>query len=170
MEEVEVKFLEINKAEIIGKLESIGAKKVFEGRIVPSFFDYPDDSLRKKDQILRLRKRGDETELAFKQKKQYPEAKVAEETELNVDDFETMRQILLRLGMKEVARKPKQRISYATEHAHYEIDTYEGLPPYLEVEAESFEDLKKAVERLGFSMKDSKPWSGRQLLKHYDKE
>ena len=170
MNEVEVKFLEINVPETIKKLEAIGARKVFEGRIIPSFFDFPGDVLRGKEQILRLRKKGNETELAFKQKKQYEEAKVAEETEVNVSEFETMKQILLKLGMKEVARKPKHRISFAGEHCHYEIDTYDGLPPYLEVEAESIEELRKAVAKLGLDMKDARPWSGRQLLRHYGKE
>ncbi|MBN2141896.1 class IV adenylate cyclase [Candidatus Woesearchaeota archaeon] len=170
MEEVEVKFLDIDKKAVIAKLEALGAEKVFEGEIIPSFFDYPGDPLRAKDQILRLRKKGDETELAFKQKKNYPEAKVAEETELNVDDFEIMKKILLKLGMVEVVRHPKHRISYRLDGAQYEIDEYDGIPAYIEIETSSIETLKKAVEKIGFHMKDSKPWSGRQLLRHYKKD
>lgn len=170
MNEVEVKFLDINVQEIIKKLEKLGAKKGFEGDVVPLFFDFPGDTLKKKDQILRLRKKGDHTELAFKQKKEFEGAKVAEEIELKVAEFETMRKILLLIGLKEVARKKKHRIGYYTDHAHFEIDTYDGLPTYLEVEAESFEDLKKAVKSLGLDMKDAKPWSGRQLLEYYGKE
>jgi len=169
MNEVEVKFLEVSVLQTIRTLEQLGAKKVFDGKIVPFYYDFPDDSLRSKNKVLRLRKKGTEVEFAVKEKKNVNGAKVAEETEVIVSDFENTRKILKTLGFKEISRMSKHRISYALGKWHFELDTYPGMPTFLEVEAHSIADLKKAVSAIGFSMKESKPWSGRQVLKHYGK-
>ena len=47
MEEVEVKFLDINPDSLIKKLENLGAKKVFERFYRRRIFDYPDGRLNK---------------------------------------------------------------------------------------------------------------------------
>jgi adenylate cyclase, class 2 len=170
MNEVEVKFLDVNSKDIIKKLQSFGAKKTFEGSIVPSFFDFPDRRLKARNQLLRLRKKGELLELTFKQKKKSSKAKIAVETELYVSDFEKMRSILLKIGLLERRRYSKRRISYVLEDAHYELDTYAGMPTFLEVEASSVGALRKAVSKIGFSMNDAKPWSGRQVFEHYKKK
>jgi adenylate cyclase class 2 len=170
MNEVEVKFLEIDKAALERKLQSLGAKKVFEGIITPFYFDFPNGSLRARNKVLRLRKKGSLVEFAIKEKKKSFGAKVAEETEVIVSDFENTRKILLSLGFREYARLPKKRISYALGPVHYELDTYDGMPTFLEVEAHSIKELKWAVNKLGFILKEAKPWSGREVLKHYGKK
>jgi adenylate cyclase class 2 len=170
MNEVEVKFLEIDKANLIRKLESMGARKEFDGTIEPIFFDYPDMRLRKIHNTLRLRKKGGIYELTFKEKRKEPPAKIAKETEVTVSDFQEMKNILLQLGLIELRACPKHRISYTLGDCHYELDTYDGIPTFLEVESEDLESVKKGVERIGFSMKDATPWSVREIMEHYGKE
>ena len=63
----------------------------------------------------------------------------------------------------------KKRISYVLGDIRFEIDTYEGIPTFLEIEAPSEEILEEMVLKLGFSMKDTKPWNGKKVWKHYGK-
>jgi adenylate cyclase, class 2 len=171
MNEVEVKILEVDIKAIVKKLEGMGAKKVFDGRSQARYFDYPDGRLKSAKSVLRLRSKGELVELAFKRKNSDDKTvKSREETEVNVSDLETMGKILLALGMVEL--EPglnKHRASYALEDAHFEFDTYEGVPTYLEIEAHSVERARYWVEKLGFSMRDTKPWTGKDVVKHYGK-
>jgi adenylate cyclase, class 2 len=170
MREVEVKFLEVNVDEIVNILQSLGAKKIFEGEVIPSFFDYPDHRLKNEKKLLRLRKKGELVELTFKHKHEKTTAKIADETEVMVTDFYKMKKILEHIGLVEVKRRPKMRTSYQLGDYHYEFDTYEGLPTFLEIEAKNMHDLHAAVEAIGLSMKEAKAWSGRQVLDHYKRK
>ncbi len=165
MQEVEVKFLEINTKEIIGKLKSLNAKKVFEGEIKAIFFDFPVDPLSKKQILVRLRKKGEKTELTIKETKDNKSVKIADETEVYTSNYKKTLKILNLLGLKELEHRPaKHRISYQLEDIHFEIDTFEGVPTFLEIEVDAVEKIEKAVSLIGLNIKDAKNWNGRKLL------
>jgi len=46
MPEIEVKILEIDKDEVIKKLNSLGAEKIFEGYVETIYYDTPDFKLK----------------------------------------------------------------------------------------------------------------------------
>jgi adenylate cyclase class 2 len=166
MNEVELKILEVNVDAVVKKLLSIGAKKIFEGDIQARYFDFPDGKLRNAGSVLRL-----EFELAFKKKSSDDESvKSQDETETIVSDIEAMKKILLNLGLIEKIGLNKHRVSYSLGKVHFEFDTFPGIPTFLEIEAHSIKEAKDWVEKLGFSIKDAKPWSGKEVLKHYGKE
>ncbi|MEK6857459.1 MAG: class IV adenylate cyclase [Nanoarchaeota archaeon] len=171
MNEIEVKILDIDKNKVIEKLESLGAKKEYEGKVNAIFFDFPDKKLAKDDSFLRLRNKEKFAELTLKKKVSKSEAKVMEETEITCDDFENAKKILSFLGLVESKSKAnKYRISYSLDNVHFEIDSLEAFPTYLEIEAPNLEKLKSAVEKLGFSMKDAKPWSMKDVKEYYQKK
>jgi adenylate cyclase, class 2 len=170
MQEFEVKFLDIDVEAITAKLISLGAVKEFDGEIKPSIFDKKGKSLRAKGQLLRLRKKGDLVELAFKQKLDRSDVKLYDETEVYVSDFEKASKILRALGFIEDARMAKHRISYSLGKAKFEFDTFPSIPTFLEIEAGSLQDLNDAVIQIGLDIKDAKPWSGRDVLRHYGKK
>ena len=169
MREIEVKFLEIDKEKIIEKLKSLGAKKSFEGNIEALYFDTSKKELKKKGIILRLRKRGDISELTLKKWISVVNAKVMEEKESKVEDFQEIRNILHNLGYREIVRRRKCRITYKLDDISFEIDKIADLPCYLEIEAPSIEKIRHAVDLLGLSMEDSKPWSEGEVRRHYKK-
>lgn len=68
MEEIEVKFLNIDSVLMEKKLNEIGAKKIFEKLYRRKVFDYPDFSLHKKGAWVRLRDEGDKITLAYKER------------------------------------------------------------------------------------------------------
>lgn len=171
MQEVEVKILEVNEQEIITRLEKLGARKVFAGEICASYFDFPNEILTKEHKILRLRTKGkDYCELTFKKKLSKEKAKIMEEHELAfTGDTTALRSILAGIGLEEFKIIKKHRISYSLGDLHFELDKMPDIPLFLEIEATSLDKLQEAVEKLGFTMADARPWSGKDVLNHYKK-
>ena len=169
MKEIEVKILEINVDEIINKLESIGAKKEGSHQIIAHHYDFEDKRLHKDGMSLRLRKWGDRIEFTSKKKLYADHDKIREELQVEINDFDEMDKLLKSIGLGEKVDMNKNRTSYVLGDARFEIDTYEGIPPLLEIEAPNEKILQEMVEKLGFSMSDTKPWSGRKVWKHYGK-
>jgi adenylate cyclase class 2 len=169
MKEIEAKFLEIDKENIIQRLESLGAIKTFEGEIVASYFDTSKRHLKRKGMVLRLRRRGPGSEITLKRKISSKEAKVMEEYESVVSDFSEMKLILRSLGYIETVRRTKHRITYSIGETHFEIDTIKDMPPFLEIEAPSIDGIRKSAESLGISMNDAKTWSEGDVRRYYRK-
>jgi predicted adenylyl cyclase CyaB len=167
MKEIEAKFLEIDKDNIIAKLESLGARKTFEGEIIASYFDTRKRHLKRKGLILRLRRRGQGSEITLKRRISAIGAKVMEEHESTVSDFEETKLILGALGYVETVKRAKHRITYAIGETHFEIDTIAGMPPFLEIEAPGVEEIRKAAESLGIDMKGAKTWSEGDVRRYY---
>ena len=169
MREIEVKILEIDKNKWVKKLEALGAKKTFDDTIEALHFDFPDQRLKKEHKVFRLRKKGNVVELTLKQKINKERMNVAEEYETLVDDFERTRTIIKQLGMEETDSYTKHRTQYSKGDVHVEIDTYDGIPTFAEIEAQTEAEVEAFVKELGYSMDDVKPWSKRDLFRHYKK-
>jgi len=167
MQEIEVKVIDINKEEIIRKLLELGAEKIFEGDITASSYDFEDSRLTKDASFIRLRKMGDKPFLTFKKKITQDHAKVMEETETEIDNFDEMHKILLALGLRPAKDYVKKRISYKLKNVRFEIDEYEKVPAYLEIEAPSLKLINEYVEKLGLDKNKVKTWTGKELMQHY---
>ena len=169
MEEIEVKFLNIDSKSVQNKLEQIGATKVGEYFQRWKSFDYPDWRLDKKGAWLRLRDEGDgKVTLTYKQRLGIADHngvsndKGMEEVEINVDDFEKTAMMLLKLGFIEKHYAEKKRISWKKESTKFEVDTYPELEPYLEIEAVTWEDIDQAIAALELDPGDKKIFSANQ--------
>ena len=170
MLEIEVKILEVDVKSITKKLESWGAQKTFEGELTTHHYDFSHQGLEKRNLALRLRKRADSeqtAELTLKEKIGKTEAKIMQEYELRVSDFEVMQNILHYLGLKEIKAAKKHRTSYVLGEVHFDLDTVPGIPTFLEIEATTLERVHEYVKKLGFSTEEAKPWSGADILRHY---
>src|SRR3989344_6496070 len=143
MEESEIKILDINKEDILKKLNSLGAKKTSEGKIEALYFDFNDNRISNKSSMLRLRKRDGKFELGFKNLVSKEKAKIMEEFQVTVDDFDAMKDVFLNLGLKVILKFAKHRTSYLLDGVHFEIDTFEGIPALLEIEASNLKVIGK---------------------------
>jgi len=170
MEEIEVKILEIDEKEVIERLRGLGARKIFDGDVITTYFDFEDKRLAKEGKILRLRKKGDQVELTYKKKISKKEAKITDEYEVIVDRIDAVVEILEMVGLKEFHKSIKHRISYTKDNIHFEIDTYPGIPAFLEIEAQSVGELREYINKLGFSMDETLPWSIKDVLEYYGKK
>ena len=169
--ETEVKFLEVDHKELKSRILDEGGKKVFEGPVVAEYFNGLPG---KKHLTIRLRTKGDIVELATKQrrKNKYEERNVRDCNELQVEvsDFDEMRQILLRLGLKSLRTVTKDRVAYVLGQAKIDADRItdpEGVPPFAEVEAARVKTIRSTSKLLGLDWSERKGWSTRGLLEHY---
>lgn len=170
MKEIELKILEVNVSALVAKLEVMGAKKIFDGIIDGGKYDFSDGWLKKEGKMLRLRKHGDKVELTFKKGLSRDGAKIADEWEVSVSSFENTERILAELGMHQSGVTQKHRMSYQLGNVHFDFDTPKGIPTVLEIEAPDIETLKRYVQKLGFTMEQTRPWTERQLHEYYEKK
>jgi len=169
MIETEAKILGIDRKVVEAALLGLGARKTFDGEMDARLFDRPDRSIWSSGRLLRLRKRGDRAELTFKKMLGKRGVKRAVEIETAVSDFGRTRKILLALGFVEAGRRRKLRTSYRLGGAEFEIDVLPGIPPYLEIEARDEREIRRLAGLLGFRPGDLKPWSMRDVIRHYRK-
>ena len=171
MQEVEVKFLEVDGGSLTRKLLAIGAKKIFEGEVFAVYFEHPLGLIGSSEQLRLRRKRdvvkGDIVELTYKKDKEKGKAKIADETEVKVSDYDAMHSLLRHLGFQEKRSQQKYRVSYQVKNFLYEFDTMPNIPTFLEVEANSIKSLEEAVSLIGLSMENAKSWSGRDVIDYY---
>lgn len=173
MKEIEIKILGINKERIISRLNQLGAKKIFQGQISGTVYDTNKNDLKRKKIFLRLRKEGNKSVLCFKSKKERNnQAKIREETEVEIDSIKDMSKILNGIGFFQTYQSRKYRISYRFGNIKFEIDTYLNLkiPTFLEIEAPSIKEIEKGVKLLGYGMNNTNSWSLPEVIKYYSKK
>jgi len=169
MEEIEVKFLNIDPKETEKKLKEAGAEKVFDKVYRRKVFDYPDLRLNDRGAYLRLRDEGDKITLTFKQRlgvkshdgKTNDEG--MEEIEIKVSDFEKTAELLTKMGLKEKFYEENRRIRHQLDDIEFDIDFWPLLDPYLEIEAPSWEKIDEAIKLLKLDPKDKKIFSTYQV-------
>ena len=169
MEEIEVKFLNIDPVLIEEKLVDLGAEKTFEKIYRRRVFDHPDLRLNNRGAFVRLRDEGDKITLTFKQRlgvKTHDgktNDKGMEEIEVNVSDFEKTAVLLKKIGLEEKFYEENRRIRYQLGDIEFDIDFWPLLEPYLEIEAPSWGKIDEAIKLLRLDPKDKKIFSTYQV-------
>jgi len=165
VEEIEVKFLNIDPVKIEEKLKETGAKKVFEKLYRRRVFDRPDLRFDKLGAYIRLRDEGDKITLTFKQRlgvKTHDGTtndEGMEETEIKVNDFEKTAEFLRKIGLEEKFYEENKRIRYQLNDIEFDIDFWPMLEPYLEIEVPSWGKIDEAIKLLGLNPADKKIFS-----------
>jgi predicted adenylyl cyclase CyaB len=171
MKEIEVKILEVDPQALVRRLEELGAEKASESDLEALFFDFQDNSLERSRNLLRLRRSGGLCWLTYKGYVADPSVKVREEWEVSVSDFALARRILEALGLRARLRILKHRIAYHLDRASLAIDRHQEefarIPPLLEIEAQSVEDIHAVARLLGYSPEQCRPWGFSELIAHY---
>ena len=171
MEEIEIKFLDVDSKSLIKKLEKLGAKRIFETLYRRRVFDYPDLKLNQDNSWVRLRDEGDQITLAFKQRIKPGEKgendQSMQESEITVSDFEETTNILLSIGLIEKGYQENERIRYVLDDIEFDIDSWPQIPIYLEIEAKSWEKVEKAAKLLELNFEDKKIFSTTQVYENY---
>lgn len=162
--EIEVRFLEISKDELIQRLKDLNAvdlgEKLLDERIIY------DNELTWRDgagKILRLRSVNGVTELAYKERKQTTVDGV-EEIEFTVSNADAAEALLSRLGHSTYRYQQKKRHSFKLGEVTVDIDTWPNVPTYVELEGESEDDLRKVAQQLALDWDDVELRSPREIL------
>lgn len=165
MQEIELKVIEINKENLIHQLLEMGAKKVYDGEIIDEFLRRKN--AKRSSSILRLRQSNDGVFLTSKRRIKNNQAKVMEENEIKVSDYNTTVKIMKSIGYHVNERRKKHRISYILGDTRFEFDKLDNIPCYLEIESSSPEKIYDFINKFGIDKKKVKKWNSNKLLKHY---
>lgn len=173
-EEIEVIFLEIDKDEVEKKLAALGATKERDFFYRHSSFDYPDYRLNKDNSWIRLRDEDGEVRLAFKKRLGVTSQDGStndegmEEIETTVGSYENTKILLGKVGFIEKHEAEKKRTRWQMGEIEFDIDTWPGIPTFLEIEAPSWEAIDEATRSLGLDPKERKICSVNQVYRMYD--
>lgn len=89
------------------------------------------------------------------------------ETEMEVPSIESGNAILEQLGFSFRNYQEKKRTTYILEGTEVDIDSWPLIPPYLEIEGESDEEIEKIVKRLELSSKETVSCNTAEVYKKY---
>lgn len=155
--------MDIDVAEIAAKLKALGA--VFVGEKHQKRYEY--DLVPPRDgSWIRLRTDGETTTLTLKEIVDNSLGGTGE-IEFGINDFEAARKFFEKLGYARFRYRENKRTSFRLDGAEIEIDEWPLIPPYLEVEARSAEEVEEAVRKLGFAMSDTTPAGPQEVYKKY---
>ncbi len=145
--EIEARVLEINREEIIKKLEEVGAKLKWEHLQRRYVYDFVP---KQKGKWIRLRTNGETTTLTIKN---IVSSKIdgTKELEIIVDDFDKCHLLLKELGYHEKAYQENRRCQYLLDDVEIDIDDWPLIPTYIEIEASSEKKVYDVIELLELS-------------------
>ncbi len=151
LKELEIKFLDINKEEIRKKLIKIHAKLINPEYLMRrKTFDFSQISPGK-NKWGRVRQESDKITMAIKE---ITGEKIDDvfETEITVNDFDKACKIFEDCNVKSKSYQENKREEWIyNNNIFITIDTWPGLSPFIEIESESIEAIKKFTEILGYS-------------------
>lgn len=167
MKELEKKILGINKKEVIENLEKMGAEQTFKGLLKVCYLDTDDGSIRKNGDLLRLREfEGEYTEIVYKTNKRIEEGcKVYDEYTFKGKDFNEAVEFFKKLNLQVTCSYQKKRTVYYYCDSEIVIDEYPEVPPFLEIESESPNQINDIIEYLGLNDNEESCETINELLK-----
>lgn len=161
MDEVEIKFLDINPIEVEQKLLSLGAEKVYDHLFEEWIFGKSEwENFRGR---VRVRAEKDRTTIAYKETtKKTSEGNV--EIEFSVSDRDKAVQFIDKLGIPLLRHQQKRRIHFLLNNVEIDIDFWPEIPPLIEIEGKSLDELEYVAKQLGFSMENTCTLDALQII------
>lgn len=152
--EYEATFLNVDKDEMRKRLKDAGATLVrpeYLQKRIP--FHLPKDK-RSKDSWLRVRDEGDKITLSLKI---VDGDKIEDQKEicLVVNDFDVAVNLLESIGCERKSYQETKRELWKLNDVEISIDEWPFLEPFVEVEGDSEEVVKRVSEKIGFNYDDA---------------
>jgi len=147
--EFEVKFYPINKSSIRTLLKSANAQLIItERKLKRTVFDKTDNPQINVD-YLRVRDEGNIVRLSAKiHAKESGNLEDQKETDVIVSEYAKTIELLMLSGLKITSYQENLRETWELANAEVVIDTWPGLEPYIEIEADSSETVKHVSQLL----------------------
>lgn len=155
MREVELKAVVEYLADARKRLEMAGAKLSFEGRLSDRRYDTESRELAARDEVLRVRRyeaRGSaKTYLDWKGPTEAQDVyKIRDEVSTLIEDFDSLEQILTRLGFIVTMEIDREIAQYELGGATIRFETYPRMDVLVEVEGEP-DTIEQAIEALAIA-------------------
>jgi len=161
--EYEARLLDINKEELISKLEELGAKKVADFEQKRYVYDFHPVLPHK---WIRLRSDGMKSTLTIKEIKN-DTIDGTKELEIEVSDFDNTNLILNELGYHRRAYQENKRTRYMYDGIEIDIDSWPMIPTYVEFEGENEEKIMNFIDKLGYSKENIITYGVSKIYEHY---
>lgn len=144
--EYEAKFLSVDIEGMRAKLTQLGAIESFPRTLLTrKIFD--NDALTRGVWV-RLRDEGSRCTLTLKQVTDATTIDGTTEIETTVGDVHAMGEILVELGLRQVRHQENYREEWQFGEVVFDLDTWPGLPTFLEIEGPSEAAVRLAAARL----------------------
>lgn len=91
------------------------------------------------------------------------------ETEIEVPSIQEANNLLEALGFAYKSYQEKERVTYVLDGYELDIDTWPGIPTYVEVEGKDEKDLEIILKKLGYTMEDTISCTADQVYEKYGK-
>jgi len=151
-QEIECRFLEIDKEALLKKLHELGATDEGETMLEETIIYDSDLKWRDEQRFIRLRKIGDTTKLTYKEHREHT-VDGTYEIEFEIEDYQKAEVLFEKIGLVAYRHQQKKRHTLRLNGVTFDIDTWPKLPTYVELEGESEQDLKDAAKTVDFDWK-----------------
>lgn len=149
--EYEAKVLDIDPVATAEAIIAMGGRRAADTVLLRRYvYDVVVGDARK---WIRLRDKGSGSTLTFKEIR-HDGIDGTDEVEIDVSSFETTNDLLGKLGFIARSYQENRRTSYELDGAQLEIDEWPLIPAYLEIEAQSREEVVRIAALLGYTEAD----------------
>lgn len=181
-QEKELKILDVDKAKLEENLANKAwAKKVFEGLIIDTYYDFDNGHIESIDWKVSFRireKRDLEGHSSYyytiKRKEEQDQdsevMRVCYEKEFKINNIVLFTELLHYLWFYKTRAKKKQRVAYELWKIKFDIDDYKWMPTLLEIEAATKEIADFYITALWLQNNKKSNWGSRTLFEIYQQE
>lgn len=160
--EIEAKFLDINKEDLRSKLRSLGATLVKPEALMRRTVFFTGEH-----SFARVRDEGDKIIMTYKNVSDEQSILGTKEVNIQVNNYDDAILFLNGCGLEIKARQETKREIWTLGHAELCIDTWPWLPTFLEIEAPTEDEVWQVAKKLGFKKSDAKYGSVDITYQHY---
>lgn len=164
--EIETRFLDINKDEVVKKLLSLGAVDKGEEKLDEIIFHAADGSWVGKSKFVRIRKTKDKIKLTYKENVEQT-ADGAKEIEFEIPDLKKCSEFFRKIGLRAMRKLEKYRHTFEFGDVIVDIDTWPRIPTYMEIEGPSVKSLEEFCKKLGMDWEKRFDGDAREVFRFY---
>ena len=164
--EIETRFLNIDKEEVIKKLMPLGATDKGEEKLEEIIFHPTDSSWIGKRKFVRLRKTKNKVKLTYKENVEQT-VDSAREIEFEVSDIEKCHKFFEKVGLSAMRQLEKYRHTFELDDVTVDIDSWPKIPVYMEIEGPSVESLKNFCKKLDLDWEKRFDGDAREAFREY---
>jgi adenylate cyclase class 2 len=141
--ENEIKILNVDPKAVSKRLEALGAQKVYEDNRVITHFDTPDGALAGEGKQVKVTQEGT---VKLTVTSGVNTTTPTEEKKRIEGDINAIPELA---GLQPISKVTAPRISYELGKIDFDIDTFPGIPPFLEIDTTDVDDLEALLTKLG---------------------
>ena len=155
MLEIEAKFMPVKREDIIPLLIEQGFTCIRPFTLLKRAVFHPNGSKDSDSLYARVRDEGDRITMTVKRILHTEAIDGVEEADLLINSFQEGCHLLRMLGLEQSAYQETTREVWCKDSVEVMCDEWPGLPPFIEIESHTEQDVKDTAESLGLNYQDA---------------